>query len=72
MELSSFAVFVIKYLNTNAIILEVGSGNGRDSNFFLMENYNIQPIDKSAESVISIKTVLKKYIALNMNIRDFY
>ncbi|WP_353150142.1 class I SAM-dependent methyltransferase [Chryseobacterium sp.] len=72
LEPSSFAVFVKEYLNSNDSILEVGAGNGRDSNFFLKENYRIQPIDKSKEAVISINTLFKKDIALNMDIRKFH
>lgn len=72
LEPSSFAIFVQKYMNTSNSILEVGAGNGRDSSFFITQNYKVQPIDKSMEAVLSINTLLKENIALNMSIRDFY
>lgn len=56
LEHSSFAKFCqAEFFNQNSLnIVELGSGNGRDSAFFYMHNHNVIGIDKS-EIAINIE-----------------
>ncbi len=50
-DMTSLYAFFEKYLSEGASILDLGSGSGRDSEYFLSKKYNIIAIDASEEMV---------------------
>ncbi len=50
---SNFAKYILKkkYINKKSNILEIGSGNGRDTFYFLKKKINCLSIDKSKEAI---------------------
>ena len=48
---SSFARFVIKKIDKNSKIIDIGCGNGRDSFFFSKNNLNVTAIDISKNAI---------------------
>ena len=43
---STFAEFVLPYLNENKNLIELGCGNGRDSLYFVQNNINVIAVDQ--------------------------
>ena len=50
-EESPFSIFVNSKLGINQSILEIGCGNGRDSQFFAKNNHKVVGIDRSSEAI---------------------
>ena len=54
---SNFAKFFLKKIKKKTNILEVGSGNGRDSYFFLNKGYKVCSIDRSKKAIDKCKKI---------------
>lgn len=62
-EPSSFAKFVLKYINKNETLLDIGCGNGRDSIFFANKKINAIGIDQCVKEIEYLK---RKYVLKNL------
>jgi SAM-dependent methyltransferase len=54
---TQFAVFVERFLSSGSSILEVGSGNGRDLNYFISRGYFVHGTDFSEHPLKDIKNI---------------
>ncbi|WP_207741083.1 class I SAM-dependent methyltransferase [Paraclostridium bifermentans] len=69
-EASNFAWYIMKYLEKNKFIIELGCGNGRDSLFFTNNGINVLAIDQS-EAIIDDLKVKNKYKNIKFIQDDF-
>jgi len=67
---SSFAIEIVKFLDKNSSLLELGCGNGRDSFFFAKHDINVIALDLSKKAIENNNT-LNDNENLNFLIRDF-
>jgi len=67
---SPFAQWTMEKITIHSSILEIGSGNGRDSVFFASQGHKVIGLDKSAEGVRVAKKLKKSYSL--ENIRFFH
>jgi len=67
---SSFAIEIVKYLDADKTLLELGCGNGRDSFFFAEHGVNVIALDLSNQ-VIDIDKESSENKAITFLIKDF-
>ena len=66
---TSFAIFCIeKYLNKKSNIVEIGSGNGRDSIYFAHKKHTVYAIDLSHEAIKLEQKIIPGDIQNNINL----
>lgn len=69
---SNFAKFFLKKIKKDSNILEIGSGNGRDSYFFLSKSYKVYSIDRSKKAIDKCKKIkIGNFICGNFCSYDF-
>ena len=71
MLLSKIQNIFIKYLNSNAYILDFGCGSGRDSKVFMDKGFKVGTLDDSIEMCKQAEKILGKRCYVNSsNLND--
>lgn len=68
---SSFAKFILKYLEKNKKLIDIGCGNGRDSFFFNKKNLNVCGIEKSEKATLINNKIISQKNIRNINFKNF-
>lgn len=69
---SNFARFCFKYFSKKDISIDVGCGNGRDTNFFITKGLNFQGLDTSITAIkINKKKIGNYFLKKNLCSKSF-